>query len=1745
MKKLRQRAYSLLLCMIMIISALGTVSFAADGDTAVPTYPQYGVEMVPNFDMEDGNTTKYDAISLRPRVGWFHNVFMQYVDAETAGGVEWVNDEQALRFTNLGTSKEVMVMEFSKLNEAIKFGQDYKVTALLKTTNPNGDSVKIGMYDREWGSERDNTGNKTDYPYPTIEVANDEWYEFEHIFTPLETARECKSPCTCGKNEHALFFIRVPSTNGTDPNNAALEGYYKVDGKANANQAKANWSNIRDEIAKDNAKALADPNAHQTHYIYLDNFSVKRIIYLGIDNLQVHKSGNTKNDAGYVTYNYGGEEDEAATTIKWETASTADATDWNTVDSFTTTAADAQEETFMDFEDFGGKWVRVTATATDTEGRTSDPVVSQPFFVENTTDIVANGSFFQNTGDWAGDVAFNPDNNGTDGSGSLSVVGTATKTIDFNVSAETILGVTLDLKGDPGTQATVSISGSQAALLSADNDGTATFEMDGTWQTQTVTTTVASASEITITIAGNVLVDNVSIMPQLPAAQNVTISGKAVAGGTLVADYDYDGSNVGGVNEGNSIIKWYISDTDAYSGNVVKTSTKNDEGALSYTIPGNAAGKYVYAGVTPVTESNIAGTEVFSDRVKCINLSVSNLTFTNMGGYKTTGFLIPSYTYSGTKEEGNTKLEWVMADDPDAPIDMWETISVSNNYVYLTDGSISGDGYRNSPKKTVKATTIGTKGYLPLNQSTRGKYVAFKLTPVDADGNEGVPVLSHATPQPIEFVRNMINNGDFELGDVTVGNLKYGHSFNVSGVTYEWRATNSDAPGSAGGNNALAINAEAKESAYSTAAANDAAVKENTGQAFFYVYPSDHFMLGRDYTFTADVKLDYADDDVAQRVSFLEERLGGYSYAMNNATSKEWTTISIVKEKVDTVGYHSRMSFRAEGSATDTRIVKSGKWLVDNFSLYLNAPWITNLEVKGNARVGSTLTANYDFHNFNKVGVESNSPYKWLKSDYPWGPWETIEEGTTTAEGKAQLTITNDLENKYIRFSITPCEDTLGSNVLGLEMQSTAKLLVAPTDTIEGGAIVGDTTAENNNISTTVTFTNNQGITRDITTVIAIYQTTVNGDEKLTQIITDTEEIAAGATATMAPSLTVNAASVGGTAKVYVLEGSSLDKLIPLQRVENAGAAKASLDDDRAFADNDKETVKIISKTNNEDVLYSVLVKNQWNEVVYFGQGISNETDGSYQHTFSIEGAANGDEFVATITYDSGIQNTISGIKYYGSEVAVAIGSAIDAADKATIETYLEGTKIGGTHDMVVILAIDTTDYDLLTEGGQDMVIDAIIAGKNHSGNLDGIRQIVEAKAAERLADENWMNAVDASITAIEGATSDTLADVLEEYNDLYNFDLDNEYGFAINLNSENKATFMNAVKATVLAAQDLALNPNVDVKQEFVDDVAAMQDAFAYEVALQAVNVGAWEDMALILKAQNAELDVDLSSTSAYAKLSANQKNYLHQAIFADTFTSIADFQTDFPGLVSDAAKQPAGGGSGGGGGGGGGGAGGTSDGGSATGSPSPSFGGNFADTSDTNESAGGQSTASGSFKDVKTSHWAAEYIEECSKLGIINGYTDGSYGPELSITRAEYLAILLRALCISTDEEFELTFEDVPENEWFFDIVKTATAKGIVTGSSVTEFNPNNKVSREEMAVMTYRAMNAANLPLDVYNNRANKVEFSDQESISGFAADSIQKLNGLGIINGMGDGTFAPKQAVTRAMAAKIAYELLKIS
>ena len=113
---------------------------------------------------------------------------------------------------------------------------------------------------------------------------------------------------------------------------------------------------------------------------------------------------------------------------------------------------------------------------------------------------------------------------------------------------------------------------------------------------------------------------------------------------------------------------------------------------------------------------------------------------------------------------------------------------------------------------------------------------------------------------------------------------------------------------------------------------------------------------------------------------------------------------------------------------------------------------------------------------------------------------------------------------------------------------------------------------------------------------------------------------------------------------------------------------------------------------------------------------------------------------------------------------------------------------------------------------------------------------------------------------------------------------------------------------------------------------------------------------------------------------------------------------------------------------------------------------------------------TYSNTFSDVAKSHWAANYIGYMQQFGIITGYADGSFRPDASVTRAEFAAIASRFEKLT---EGTKSFSDVPSSHWAAKYINFAATRGWVNGYADGTFRPNNSITRAEVAAVTCRLL------------------------------------------------------------------------
>lgn len=174
---------------------------------------------------------------------------------------------------------------------------------------------------------------------------------------------------------------------------------------------------------------------------------------------------------------------------------------------------------------------------------------------------------------------------------------------------------------------------------------------------------------------------------------------------------------------------------------------------------------------------------------------------------------------------------------------------------------------------------------------------------------------------------------------------------------------------------------------------------------------------------------------------------------------------------------------------------------------------------------------------------------------------------------------------------------------------------------------------------------------------------------------------------------------------------------------------------------------------------------------------------------------------------------------------------------------------------------------------------------------------------------------------------------------------------------------------------------------------------------------------------------------------------------------------------------------------------------------------------------------------------HWGEKNVYYVADFGLLNGYPDGTFCPDNKITRTEFLKILtLDAKEDLSAYDTNSTFADVTNSFWGKKYINWGAAKGIIDGYPDGTFQPNRTVTRQEMAAILYRYIaNYRGLSLTSVNA---EIDFTDESDIGAWAINAVKSIQKAGIINGYADGTFSPLSGATRAESATMVANYLKI-
>jgi hypothetical protein len=166
----------------------------------------------------------------------------------------------------------------------------------------------------------------------------------------------------------------------------------------------------------------------------------------------------------------------------------------------------------------------------------------------------------------------------------------------------------------------------------------------------------------------------------------------------------------------------------------------------------------------------------------------------------------------------------------------------------------------------------------------------------------------------------------------------------------------------------------------------------------------------------------------------------------------------------------------------------------------------------------------------------------------------------------------------------------------------------------------------------------------------------------------------------------------------------------------------------------------------------------------------------------------------------------------------------------------------------------------------------------------------------------------------------------------------------------------------------------------------------------------------------------------------------------------------------------------------------------------------------------------------------WYEAAVNEMGSRKIIEGRSASVFDGGASITRAEFAAILVRALGLPADGTS--SFSDVSADAWYTGAVATAAQYGLVAGKGENRFDPNASITRQEAMLMLRRAA-----ALTEFTGESSSLDsFADADSVGSWAEDAAKWSVGSGLIQGA-DGKLNPTANITRAESATIILRLLQ--
>ena len=174
------------------------------------------------------------------------------------------------------------------------------------------------------------------------------------------------------------------------------------------------------------------------------------------------------------------------------------------------------------------------------------------------------------------------------------------------------------------------------------------------------------------------------------------------------------------------------------------------------------------------------------------------------------------------------------------------------------------------------------------------------------------------------------------------------------------------------------------------------------------------------------------------------------------------------------------------------------------------------------------------------------------------------------------------------------------------------------------------------------------------------------------------------------------------------------------------------------------------------------------------------------------------------------------------------------------------------------------------------------------------------------------------------------------------------------------------------------------------------------------------------------------------------------------------------------------------------------------------------------------------GAFSDVAADIWYADAVDFVTSRGIMSGTSETTFSPDAPATRG-MVALIIKNIN-GTDEKVYWSYLDVPEDAWYADAAAWCSDKDIMEGYGNGYFGPDDSITREQLISTLYRYAQYRELP-NLDTTGVELLKYGDYGDISGYAGGPMQWALKNSILSGRDNNLLEPKGVATRAEIAQI--------